>query len=128
MSTFRVAVAVAAGAVLACVLAYIGAVIVLLVTVGIPLGAPRHDPTATEYAVLLTFAGGASAIGGRAATRLAPSFSRRTVALALGTILAALVLWAFSGEGVQWPRWWAPTLAVTMAAGALVGNLAQIAR
>jgi hypothetical protein len=51
-----------------------------------------------------------------------------TVVLAMGAVLVAVVLWAFFGEGVQWATWWAPLLAVTMATGALVGNIARISR
>jgi hypothetical protein len=119
MRALRNALAVIGGAVVACVLAYVGAVIVLLVFFGLPLGAPGRDPTPTEYGLLMACAATAALVGGRTAARIAPSASRGVV-FAVAAVLAVLMLWGFTGEGVQWPTWWAPTIAVAMGGGALL--------
>jgi hypothetical protein len=123
MTALRNVLAVVVGAAVACLLGYIGAVIVLLSTVGIPLGSPGRDPTPREYAVYLVVSSIGSAIGGRTAARLAPRASRRRIGLAVAAGLALLMLWGFSGEGVQWPAWWAPALALSMGGGALVATV-----
>ena len=113
----RNVLAIALGAGVACLLAYLGAVAVLLVTVGIPLGSTGRDPTPPEYGVYLAAAAIASAIGGRTAASIART--SRGVVPAVAAVLAAVMLWGFTGEEVQWPTWWAPTVALAMAGGAL---------
>ena len=65
MNGLRSLVAVAVG--IACLLAYVGAVIVLLCSSGFPR-CTRRESTATVYAALLAFAAAASRVGGRTAS------------------------------------------------------------
>jgi hypothetical protein len=113
----RNVLAVVVGAVVACLLAYLGAVIVFLIFFGIPLGAPGRDSTPTEYGLFLACAATAAFVGGRTAGRMATD-ARRQVGFAVAAVLVALMMWGFTGEGVQWPRWWAPTIALAMGGGA----------
>ena len=48
-----------------------------------------------------------------------PAVARAAVVL-IAAVLAVLMLWGFTGEGVQWPTWWAPTIAIAMGGGALL--------
>lgn len=117
MTWLRNVFAVAVGAAVACLLAYLGAVVVLLVTVGIPLGSAARDPTPSEYGAYLAVAAIASAIGGRTAAAIARA--SRGVVPSVAALVATVMLWGFTGEGVQWPAWWAPAVALAMAGGAL---------
>lgn len=118
--SLRAAVAIVAGATVTIVLAYLGAVGVLLTRFGIPLGAEGRQPTGGEYAGLLLIAAGAAAIGGHIAAGMARSRSGSASATLAG-LLAAGTLWGFRGPASQWPEWWAPALAVMFAAGAWLG-------
>lgn len=118
----RIAGAIAAGAIVALLLAYAGAVLVMLATVGMPLGAqPRATPPA-EYAVLLGVAALAAAAGARVAARIARSDASLAV-LGLAGVLAATYWWGFTGTASAWPDWWAPSVAVAAALGAWAGTI-----
>lgn len=119
-SPLRVALAISVGAVVTAALAYAGVVVVVLATLGIPLGAQPRPLTAGEYGILLAVAGAAAVIGGRTAARLA-SGSPGSAVLGLCAVLAVGVLWGFSGRNA-WPDWWGPGVAVVMVVGAVIGG------
>jgi hypothetical protein len=115
-------VAAAAGLVVTILLAYAGAIVLLVATLGIPLGAEAQETTPAQYAWLLAIAAAASVIGGRVATRVSRRGSRGS-AVTLSATLIAGSLWGFTRPGSQWPGWWPPTLAIVVGAGALLGAL-----
>ena len=121
MSThLRTAAAIAVGVFVAVLLAYLGTVVFVLATIGIPLGADPEPLTATQYGILLLLAGGAAALGGRTATRVAREQSRVPV-WGVCAILAIAMLWGFSGRN-SWPEWWGGAVATAMVAGAYIGG------
>ena len=120
MNSLRTVAAVVLGAMIAILLAYAGAVVMLLATVGIPLGSVPWTPSAGEYGVLLLIAGTAALIGGRVARRIARA-SSRTPAIILAVLLGMTMMVGFSQPGTQWPTWWGASTAVVMAVGAVVG-------
>jgi hypothetical protein len=103
------------------VLGYFALVVFVLATIGIPLGAQPEPLAGIEYAVLLVLAGGAAAVGGRAAARVARE-RRRVSVWGVCAILAVGMLWGFSGRN-SWPEWWGPAAAAVMVVGAYVGGL-----
>lgn len=115
----RTILAIAAGVVVAVLLWYLGLVVVLLVTIGIPLGAQPRPSTPGELAVMLVLAICAAAAGGRTAARIGRRARVGTV-LAVAVILAAGLLWGFSGRNA-WPDWWGPATALAMGIGACAG-------
>ena len=115
----RTVIGVVAGLVVTVLLAYLGLVIFLFSTVGIPLGAAPEPLTATQYAVLLAVFCGAALAGGRTARRIAPA-QRRLAIHTMGAMLAAGAIWGFSGPN-QWPDWWGPAVALALVAGATAG-------
>ncbi len=117
----RAGVATITGALVAIVLAYLGAVVLLLVRMGIPLGSDGREPTGGEYAALLAIAGCAAAIGGHIAAGIAHHRSRSVVGV-LAACLAGGALWGFLRPQSQWPEWWAPALAAIVAAGTWLGG------
>ena len=117
MALLRAGLALLLGVFTASLVAYIGAVLVLVVWSGIPLGASGVT-TPAEYAAILVLAGVASATGGHAAARLAGRLRVATV-VGVAANLVVVMLWGFTGQGVRWPPWWAPLLSATTAAGVL---------
>ena len=116
----RTAAAVAVGAFAALLLGYLAVVIFVLATIGIPLGAQPEPLTAIQYAVLLVLAGGAAAVGGRAAARIAHE-RRRVAVSAVCAIVAIVMLWGFSGRN-SWPEWWGLAAAAVMVVDAYIGG------
>lgn len=116
----RTAAAVAVGVLVAVLLAYLALVVFVLATIGIPLGAQPATLTGSEYAVLLVLAGGAAAVGGRAAARIARE-RRRVAVSAVCTIVAIVMLWGFSGRN-SWPEWWGLAAAAVMVVGVYIGG------
>lgn len=102
-------------------LAYAGAVVHLLVTRGIPLGATPRETTRGEYLVLLLIVILAAVIGGRVAAKTAPQ-QRRAVTWILAAMLATIMLQGFSGSP-GWPAWWGPTVALTFGVGIWLGAI-----
>ena len=117
----RTAAAIAAGVLVAVLLGYLGLVVFVLATIGIPLGAQPEPLTAIEYGILLGLTGGAAAVGGRAAARIARE-RRRVSVWGVCAILAIVMLWGFSGRN-SWPQWWGLAAAAVMVAGAYIGGL-----
>lgn len=96
-------------------LAYAALVVMLVATVGLPLGSQPRSPGATEYAVMLVGAAAAAAIGTKASLRLAepqPQIAVRCLAV----MLPLIMLWGFFGSS-GWPPWWGGALACAMVAG-----------
>jgi hypothetical protein len=116
----RTVLAIAVGVVVAGMLWYGGLVVVVLVTIGIPLGSQPRPVTPTEYAVMLVLAAAAAGIGARTAASIARQSSRTAVA-AVSLVLAVAMLWGFSGRNA-WPDWWGPAMAAVMVVGAWVGG------
>jgi len=119
-SEWRIAVAIAAGVLVSLLLGYAVAIVFVLATVGIPLGAESEPLTATDAAVLLLFAGGAAAVGGWIAARIAFERRRQSV-FGVCLLLAVIMLWGFGGRN-QWPDWWGPAVAAAMIVGACGGG------
>jgi hypothetical protein len=117
----RTAAAVAVGVFVAVLLGYFALVVFVLATIGIPLGAQPEPLASIEYAVLLVLAGGAAAVGGRAAARVARE-RRRVSVWGVCAILPVAMLWGFSGRN-SWPEWWGPAAAAVMVVGAYIGGL-----
>jgi hypothetical protein len=120
-SYLRPAVAAITGAVVTILLAYLGAIILLVVRVGIPLGSAGREPSSVDYAVLLAIAAGAAAIGGHIAAGLARQHSR-SVVIGVSALLACGALWGFTSPGSEWPTWWPPALALVAAVGTAAGG------
>ena len=99
-------------------LEYLGAVIVLLITVGIPLGAQPRGQTPVEYTVLLLGGVAAAAAGANVAARMATPYQRPALMM-LACLLPLLLVWLFFGSP-GWPAWWGPALGATMAAGTAI--------
>jgi hypothetical protein len=121
MRQLRIILAIATGVVLACLLWYVGVVVLMLATVGIPLGSEPRPLTATQFFLLLAFAAGAAAIGGRVAARIAPQARRISIPVICVT-LGGIMLWGFSGRNA-WPAWWGPATATAMMLGTWVGGI-----
>lgn len=122
----RTASAIAAGVSAAVLLGYLGLVVFVLATIGIPLGAQPTALTRRESAVLLVLAGVAAAVGGRVAARVDPD--RRPLSVAgVCAILAVTMLWGFGGRN-SWPDGWAPAVAVVMVVGACIGGVSGRAK
>lgn len=109
------------GALVSVVLAYLGAVVLLVARVGIPLGSEGREPTGGEYLGLLLLGGGGAAIGGHIAAGLAHQQSRVVITV-LAASLAGGALWSFTNPASQWPAWWAPVLGAVAAAGTWLGG------
>lgn len=118
---FRALVAMMTGVLVTIVLAYLGAIVQVLVTIGLPLGSTGREPTRGEYLGLLLIAGAAAAIGGHIAAGIARSGSKAAV-IAAAVFLACGALWGFTRPASQWPTWWAPVLAGVAAAGMWLGG------
>ena len=103
------------------VLAYLGAIVLLVARIGIPLGSEGREPTRGEYLGLLVIAGGAAAIGGHIAAGIARRQSR-SVVIVQAALLACGALWGFTSPASQWPAWWAPALAAAAAGGTWLGG------
>ena len=116
----RTAAAIAIGVLVAVLLAYLGLIVFILATIGIPLGADPEPLTATQYGILLLLAGGAAAFGGRTATRVALGQSRVPV-WGVCVTLAIAMLWGFSGRN-SWPAWWGGAVATAMVVGGYIGG------
>lgn len=116
----RHAAAVLAGLFVATVLFQLGAVVALLVTDGIPLGASPGPPGADYFALNLGFALLAAIAAGWVVGRISRSRGR-WVALVLGAVLAVIVLRGFTKPASQWPGWYPPVLALVAVAGTLAG-------
>lgn len=119
MTHLRAIAAIAVGVSVAVLLTYLGVVVFVLATVGIPLGADPEPLTAFQYGILLVLAGGAAACGGRTAARVGREQKRVSV-WGVSAILAIVMLWGFSGRN-SWPDWWGGAVAVAMVAGAAIG-------
>lgn len=118
----RAGLAVLVGAAVSLGLALGGAIVVLLVAIGIPLGATPRPLTAGEYGALLLTAGLAAVLGGRLASGLARTRGAG-VRVASAVTLAAVYLWGFWSPASHWPDWWAPAVSAVAAAGAFVGGV-----
>ena len=105
--------------VVAALLWYLGLIVVLLVTIGIPLGAQPRPSTPGELAVMLVLAVCAAAGGGRTAARIDRGAPAPAV-IAVAVILAAGMLWGFSGRNA-WPDWWGPATGLAMGIGVCAG-------
>ena len=116
----RTLLAIVAGVVTAAIVEYVGMVVFVLATIGIPLGSQPRPLTPGEYAVLLVLAAGAAAIGGRAAASIARHSPHKAVG-SVSVVLAVGMLWGFSGRNA-WPDWWGPAMAAVMVVGACVGG------
>ena len=101
-------------------LAYGALVVLFLASVGIPLGAEAHSPSATEYALMLVGAAGAAAIGTKTTVRLAKRQPQPAVRL-LAVALPLLMSRAFFGS-TGWPQWWGTALAAAMLGGVLAAG------
>lgn len=108
------------GALVAVALAYLGAVVLLVARVGIPLGSEGREPTSGEHLGLLVIGGSAAAIGGHFAAGIAHQQSR--VITILAASLAGGTWWGFANPSAQWPAWWGPVLGAVAAAGAWLGG------
>lgn len=121
LSTYvRLAAAVVAGVLVAIVLSYVALIVVVLATIGIPLGAESRPLTVNQSAMLLTAAVVASAVGARTSARIARQRSRWAV-LGVGIILAGTMIVGFSGRN-SWPDGWGFAVAAAMAAGCVLGE------
>lgn len=116
----RLVGAIVAGSAVAVVLAWLGAVIIVLSTMGIPLGSTGRAPSPGEYALLLLSGGVAAAAGGGVARAVAVP-GERAAAPAVAAVLAAGYLWGFSRPASHWPAWWGPALAAVAAAAVVAG-------
>lgn len=122
MSTYiRVAFAVITGTAVTGLLAYLGAVVLLVVRFGIPLGSTGREPTAGEYVALLAIVGGAAAIGAHTAAGTAREHRGWAVTVQ-ALLLAAGALWGFTKPTSHWPAWWAPAVAGVAIAGSWLGS------
>ena len=117
----RAPLATITGALVTIVLAYLGAIVLLVARMGIPLGSKGREPTRGEYLGLLLIAGGAAAIGGHIAAGTARQ-QRRSVVTVQAALLAGGALWGFTSPASQWPAWWAPALAAVAAVGTWLGG------
>jgi hypothetical protein len=113
--------ATVAGAVITVVLAYFGAIALLVARIGIPLGSEGREPTSGEYLGLLLISGGAAAIGGHIAAGVARRHSGAVV-IVLAAFLAGGALWGLTDPASRWPAWWAPVLAAVAAVGTGLGG------
>ena len=123
----RALVATMTGVLVTVLLAYLGAIVLLVTAIGLPLGSTGRDPTPGEYLGLLVIAGAAAAVGGHIAAGIARSRSTLAV-LAAAALLAGGALWGFSKPASQWPAWWAPVLAGTAAVGVWLGGTVLASR
>jgi len=112
----RVALAIVVGVLVGAIVAQLGAIVFLLATVGIPLGAQPRELVAYEYVILLAIGACAAAGGAQAAVRIARARGP-LVALVLAGLLPLLVLYGFSGPSM-WPAWWGSALAGAAGVGA----------
>lgn len=117
----RSLVAIAAGAGVAAGLFQLGAIVALLVFVGLPLGAPGGPPSAGYYGVNLSLAAVAAMLGGRVSAWVAGPMRRWAVPV-LAFLLAVVALWGFSRPASQWPSWYPAALALVGAVGTLLGG------
>jgi len=117
--SLRLVLAIVSGVLTAIVLAYAATVVVVLATVGIPLGAASRPLSGTQATLLLAGAATAAFIGGRLARRIARG-AGTGLQIALPVLLGALMLWGFSGRNA-WPDWWGPAAAALTAFGAWLG-------
>jgi hypothetical protein len=123
----RALVGMMTGVLVTVLLAYLGAIVLLLTAIGLPLGSTGRDPTPGEYLGLLLIAGAAAAVGGHIAAGIARSQSKLAV-IAAAAFLAGGALWGFSKPASQWPTWWAPVLAGVAAAGMWLGGTVLASR
>lgn len=112
----RIVLGVIVGALVAAVIAQLAAIVWLLVTVGIPLGAQPRPLRAQDYAILLTMGAAAAAGGSWLGTRVAPR-GRLPVALGLLGLLPLSAIYAFRGPS-DWPQGWGTALAAAAIVGA----------
>jgi hypothetical protein len=117
----RALLATITGALVTIVLAYLGAIVLLVARIGIPLGSEGREPTRGEYLGLLLIAGGAATIGGHIAAGIARQ-QGGAVVIVLAAFLAGGAFWGFTNPASQWPAWWAPVLAAGAAVGTWLGG------
>src|SRR5687767_11392190 len=108
------------GTLVTLLIAYIAAVVVVLATIGIPLGAEARPLTRVQSVLLLGGCTLAAMAGGRVAKRVG-RHTRSADIWALCVVLAALMMWGFSGRNA-YPDWWGPAVAATMVVGAGIGG------
>lgn len=121
MSThLRTTLAIIAGVLVSLVLAYIGAVVHLLATRGIPLGMTPRETTLAEYLTLLLIVMVGGLAGGQVAVKTAPE-GRRVIGSAMTAILVGIMLWGFWGSPA-WPVWWRLAAALALAVGVWLGS------
>jgi uncharacterized membrane protein YfcA len=101
------------------VLSYAATAVIVLATIGIPLGAEARPLTTIQATLLLVASAVSAFLGGRITARL--TGSGRFVAIALSGALFASMLWGFNGRN-SWPAWWGPATGLVMALGAWLGN------
>jgi hypothetical protein len=113
----RSILAVAAGSITAFLTYWLGAVVALLATHGIPLGSAGGAPTAADIAVHVSLAGAATFGGARLAIRIARP-SPRVHATVVGLLLAAGAIAGFDKTSSSWPAWFGPAIAAACIIGA----------
>jgi hypothetical protein len=121
LGLLRGIVSVAAGLLAAAVFFQVSAAVILLTTVGIPLGAESRNSTFGELLGYLAVGVAAAFVGGWATGRVAGSQMRWPILL-LAVILGATVYVGFTQPASHWPYWWAVTLAALAPPGAWVGG------
>ena len=123
VTQLRLALAIIAGVVVTILLSYIALIVLVLITVGIPLGAESRPLTATGASILLVVAAAASAIGARTAARIARTQHRMAMG-GVAVLLTLMMVWGFSGRN-SWPHGWGPAVGVAMLLGCLLGASRQ---
>lgn len=107
--------ALVVGAGIASITYWVGAVIALLAMHGIPLGSPSGPPTRADVLVHLSLAAVATYAGSAMSMRIA--LGRRELhAIALGVLLAIMVLFGFSKPN-NWPGWFGAAMALACILG-----------
>ena len=114
-------VSVAAGLLAAAMFVQLSAALILLSTVGIPLGAASRTSTSGELLGYLAVGVTAAFVGGWVTGRV--TGPRMTwPLLLLAVILGAGVYLGFTQPASHWPHWWSVTLAALAPPGAWVGG------
>jgi hypothetical protein len=120
-SYLRALLAAITGALVTIILAYVSAIVLLIVRIGVPLGSEGREPTGGEYLGLLLICGGAAAIGAHFAAGIARD-QQRAVVIMLAIFLAGGAVWGFTRPASQWPLWWGPTLGAVAAVSTWLGG------
>ena len=97
---------------------WVGAVIVLLTTQGIPLGSTSEPLSSLEFLLHVVMAGGACALGAHVALRVTGGWSGSAVAV--GLILGVMAFRGFGQHAHNWPRGFPLAMGVACLVGAMV--------